>query len=157
MLCRTCPFYEVYKIRLRQWTVCKIKHIYYSHSDITTNGNLDQILFAWSNQQFWVGWSVQQKGRKGERHVKLCYEKRNGETFTESWNMRENKTEIDLTQYLTLWALMRTVSKKWANRDNRRHQLRRYYETRSASTWRKVSYCGGLGSIWGQSVWDLWW
>jgi len=25
--------------------------------------------------------------------------------------MRENKTEIDLTQYQTLWALKRTVSK----------------------------------------------
>lgn len=44
-------------------------------------------------------------------HVKLCYKKRNGEAFTESWNTRENKTEIDLTQYLTLWALKRTVTK----------------------------------------------
>ena len=50
-------------------------------------------------------------GREDERHVKLRYKKRNGEAFTEIWNMGENKTEIDLTQYLKLWALQRTVSK----------------------------------------------
>jgi hypothetical protein len=86
-------------------------------------------------------------GRKEARHVKLCYKKRNGEAFTESWNMGENKTEIDLTQYLKLWALKRTVSKNGITGDNRRHQLRQYYETRSAASWRRVSYRGGLGSI----------